>query len=62
MNPVELTGKQIKRMKVESTRKSITRNLKEENDRAKLVPPEYVLPGVCRRSPRVNKTNTNSRV
>jgi hypothetical protein len=30
----ELTGKQIQRMKMENTRKSITRNLKEENDRA----------------------------
>jgi valyl-tRNA synthetase len=30
----ELTGKQIQRMRMEDTRKSITRNLKEENDRA----------------------------
>jgi hypothetical protein len=54
-------------MKVESHRRSITKNLKEENERAvtnskKAQDEEDLLPAVCRRSPRINKTSKNSRL
>jgi hypothetical protein len=48
----DLTGKQIQRMRMEDTRKSITRNLKEENDRAQS---SSNASEICRRSPRINK-------
>ena len=61
----DLTGKQIKRLKVESIRKNITRNLKEENDRAQTVAKSEEDRGVnaeiCRRSPRINKMKPNDR-
>jgi hypothetical protein len=52
-------------MKVESIRKNITRNLKEENDRANIsnaAKQDKEVLEICRRSPRISKSKTVSRI